>query len=217
MIESSKDYDYCLEKIGHYKKYPKMLPWVGNDYKKSKSKILLIAESHYLQKGETYHHDADEWYKGISLAGKTIGGITTREVIEKYVNKVKRRAYRIFINIGEALIASCLPTSSKDRYTVYENMAFMNFFQRPAEKNGKSINVKSIDITIANEVSKEVVKCIEPDIVIFTSVKAYKNAKDFRKFLDGEKIPYEKTPHPATSHWSKTGKGVFIAFICKHV
>lgn len=99
----------------------------------------------------------------------------------------------------------------------------MNFFQRSAEKNGKSIKAKDLDLAVSKQVFSEVVNIIKPNAVVFTSVLAYKNAKKIGALgdLTSNNIPFSKCPHPATSWWNreakaygnKTGKNHFVSFM----
>ena len=227
MEHSSTEFDEKLDKIDHYVKYPEMRPWVGTDYNNQKVKVLTIGESHYLAKGSTYHIDADDWYDGISMSDKPDkAGIHTRNVIFNGIKtNWKKKSKVIFKNTEDALFLSNLFPVKPE--SAYYNIAFMNFFQRPAEKTGKSIKVKSVDLAISKQVFSEVVNIINPTTVLFTSVLAYKNAKKngVLRYLTSNNIPFVKCPHPATSWWNreskaygnKTGKNHFISFINEQV
>lgn len=200
-----------------------MRPWIGSDYTKQNIKLLTIGESHYLAKKSTYHHDVDEWYKGISMCNKKDkAGIHTRNVIFNGINtKWKKKSKLIFKNTEQALFDTKM--FSTKPISAYDNIAFMNFFQRPAERNGRSIKVSQLDNVISNQVFREVVEIIEPDAVAFTSVLAYKNAKKGGSldFLKSKNIPFVRCPHPGMPWWNKvakvyknrTGKQHFISFI----
>lgn len=225
MKNSSTEFDKKFDKIEHYVKYSEMRPWIGSDYQNQKVKILTIGESHYLAKGSTYHIDADNWYNGISMSDKPDkAGIHTRNVIFNGINtNWKKKSKVIFKNTEDALFLSKLFSIKPE--SAYYNIAFMNFFQRPAEKNGKSIKVKDLDLSVSKQVFSEVVSIIKPNAVVFTSVLAYKNAKKCGAldYLTSNNIPFVKCPHPATSWWNResksygnqTGKNNFISFINK--
>ncbi len=227
MKNSSTYFDEKLMKIEHYRKYSEMLPWIGYDYKNQKIKVLTVGESHYLSKTSTYHHDPISWYAGILMSNKPDkAGIHTRKVIfSGILTQWKKKSKVIFKNTESALLSSNLFPIKPD--SAYDNIAFMNFFQRPAEKSGKSIKVKDLDLTISSQVFTEVVNIIKPDVVIFTSVLAYKYAKNCAAldYLSTNEITFTKCPHPATSWWNRkskmygneTGKNHFITFINKQL
>lgn len=53
----------------HFKRFPCLTPWVGSSYQSpNHKKLLIIAESHYLPKGSTIHHDAARWYNELTQA-----------------------------------------------------------------------------------------------------------------------------------------------------
>jgi hypothetical protein len=194
-------YDGELQKIAHYKLYPNMIPWIGEDYSLSKKKILFIGESHYLPKEIIAHHDIDKWYLGkIKSSIKDDKGINTRSVIERFISSNKTKpSHRIFLNVGEVLKGEEHTPKS-----IYHTFAFMNFFQRPAELTGGSIRVKQKDIEVANNTLLLVIEIIKPDIIIIGSQKAYKHLdkKSFNKLS----ISLIQTPHPASVWWNRRSK-----------
>ncbi|WP_305415816.1 hypothetical protein [Photobacterium leiognathi] len=50
----------------------------------------------------------------------------------------------------------------------------MNYFQRPAENEGDSIKVHSLDLKMSETIVMDVIKTLSPDLVVFCSVKAGK-------------------------------------------
>jgi len=224
----STDYDGKLNNISHYINYPEMRPWIGVNYKHEKVKILTVGESHYLSKDSKYHLKAEDWCSGISESQKDkhIGGINTREVINRgTATKWKKKSYVIFKNTEDALFLSQL--FSNKPASAYYNIAFMNYFQRPAQVTGKSILLEKMDEEVAKEVFLKVVDCIKPTAIIFTSSLAYKSAKRVGTLdsLKSKEIPFTRSPHPATSWWNriskkygnKTGKNHFTSFVNEQV
>jgi len=216
-------YDQMLDKVNHYIKYPQLKPYIGENYSNTRLKLLVVGESHYLSKKTNYHHDPVEWYKGIDISDDMDdAGIKTRNIIIKWMNnECKRKSRVIYRNIEKALFDSDFFKGKPDN--AFSEIAFMNFFQRPAEINGKSIIVSDIDLTESNKIFSEVVNIIQPDSVIFTSSLAYKAAKKGGTLnqLKARNITFTRTPHPGTSWWNriskaysnKTGKLHFIEFI----
>jgi len=83
-----------------------------------------------------------------------------------------------------------------------EHIAFYNFFVRPAVE-GKSISVKSEDITVALGVLKWIFDVYQPELLVFTSRLAGRHAKSI---LKSHGIPFIVTPHPTCVWWNKAAK-----------
>jgi len=163
----------------------------------------------------------------IDVASKSDAGwFNTRNIISNGIaNNWKSRSKTIYRNTEKALRESKMPVSVDA--SVYIDVAFMNFFQRPAEVTGKSIKVSERDILLANDVFKSVVDIISPDIVIFTSSLAFQSARKGMALahLENFNIPYVRTPHPGMPWWNRvskaygnrTGKDHFVNFINQQV
>jgi len=189
----------------HYKKYPVMKPWVGSNYVSDKhKKLLVLGESHYLPEGSTKSHDLDAWYSGSedSLDDEEKGWIHTRGIIKKNVeDNYCNSAHGIFRNIAKAVNSvGCQYASPLE---AMNDIAFMNYFQRPAEKTGESIHVGQKDVEIATSVLTDVIETLAPDIVIFVSFKAAWHGKCIVESLN---IPVTATPHPTCRWWNKQTK-----------
>lgn len=220
-------YDKELNKIDHYIKYHQMLPWIGIHYEHEKVRLLTVGESHYLSRGSTYHLNASDWYNGISITGKgDEDGINTRNVLSRAIEgNWKKKSYTIFKNTEDALFSSQL-FSSKPK-SAYNHIAFMNYFQRPAQRTGESIIIEKQDEIVAREVFLKVLGIIKPTAIVFTSTLAYNNAKKngVLETLKLWNISFTKCPHPATSWWNreskkygnKTGRNHFISFINEQI
>lgn len=219
---SSKRFDEnLLSIIDHYKKYPEMLPWVGCDYEKESFKLLLVGESHYLDKDITYHHNASAWYGGLTLPDKDKNWIYTRKVISIGIEQNwKSKPKTIYRNADKALMETRYYSDDK---TAFTKLAFTNYFQRPAEHTGKSIKASKIDQEASSRVFNAVVEILTPDAVVFISSLAYKEAKagGVLSHLDLLSIPFLRTSHPATAWWyrnskaygNKSGRDHMISFI----
>ncbi len=226
MTRPTTEFDQKLDLIDHYQKYPDMRPWVGIAYSKQLIKILTVGESHYLGKRSTYHHDINTWYEGISLEGKKDrAGVHTRNVIYNGINSNwKKKSKTIFKNTEAALFASNIFESNP--LSAYDNIAYLNYFQRPAERHGESIKVKQQDKDVSREVFRGVIEIIQPSIVIFTSTLAFNAAKSsgVTEWFKDNAIPFTRTPHPGCSWWNrvskkygnKTGREHFINFVIQH-
>ncbi|WP_153111879.1 hypothetical protein [Propionivibrio limicola] len=168
------EYDQFLDKIPHYGIYHQMRPWIGKGYPLQSHKVLLVAESHYVGKQFEFHRDPEKWYDGVGTddsKGVKSKGFWTRTIIAEGIkNKWREKSAVLYRNMDSALRSSRLfytcPTNA------FTEVAFMNYFQRPAEISGKSIKVSKQDALVASQVFREVVCAIRPDAVIFCGVVA---------------------------------------------
>ncbi len=208
MKNYSSEFDERLEAIEHYKIYPEMKPWVGSRYAHSKPKILIVGESHYLKAGSIYHHDSQAWYDGIQVSDKEDWGwIKTRNIIANGIDTGwKDKSKLIYKNIEQALFETDLYKETE--LTAFSDIAFLNYFQRPAQQTGKSIKVSRQDAELGHKVVSQVVKTILPDIVIFTSSLAWRHAKrsGFIKEMSNWKIKCTRAPHPGMPWWNRVSK-----------
>lgn len=189
----------------HYKKYPVMKPWVGSNYVSDKhKKLLVLGESHYLPEGSTKSHDLDAWYSGSvdSLDAEEQGWIFTAEIIGKHMQEnFHNSAHGIFRNTAKAV--NTVGYQYANPSEAMNDIAFMNFFQRPAEKTGDSINVGKKDVEVAIYVLKDVIETLAPDLIVFVSFKA---AWYGRSIVESLNIPVAVTPHPTCRWWNKQTK-----------
>lgn len=189
----------------HYEKYPVMKPWVGSNYLSDKhKKLLVLGESHYLPKESIKSHDVDAWYSGSedSLDAEEKRWIRTRQIIKKIVdNNYCNSAHGIFRNTAKAVnLVGCQHANPLE---AMNDIAFMNFFQRPAENEGDSINVVKKDVEVAIYVLKDVIEALAPDLIVFVSFKAAWYGKSIVESLN---IPVAVTPHPTCRWWNKQTK-----------
>lgn len=189
----------------HYEKYPMMKPWVGSNYLSDKhKKLLVLGESHYLPRDSIKSCDVDAWYSGSgdSLDDKEEGWIHTRQIIKHIVeHNYCNSAHGIFRNTAKAVNSvSCQHTNPLE---AMNDIAFMNFFQRPAENEGDSINVVKKDVEVAIYVLKDVIEALAPDLIVFVSFKAAWYGKSIVESLN---IPVAVTPHPTCRWWNKQTK-----------
>ena len=217
----SLEFDGTLDQIGHYRTYPEMKPWVGAEFSSRPLKLLVVGESHYLCPKDRFHLDVGGWYARSAVPPDRLGWVRTRAIIQNGINnRWKEKSKAIYRNIETALAASS--AFDEGCTQVFSRIAFMNFFQRPAEVSGASIKVSNQDAEVANTVFQAVVHALKPTAVVFVSSKASLHAKSggSRAFLDAMEIGFARAPHPATAWWHRTsprygnatGKGHFIAF-----
>lgn len=212
-----------LSQIEHYKKYPNLIPWIGNAYKQSKNKVLILGESHYLDKNSSYHHEPTKWYEGIDVTdAKDLSWMRTATIIQNGINNGwKEKSKLIYKNLSKALVESKV-----DEFNVeqpFHKICYLNYFQRPAEVTGKSINASELDSKVSCAVVNNVIDIVEPNIVVFSSTLAWGHAKKSGLIneLKRQGIKCVRVPHAGMPWWNrvskkygnKTGKHYFIDFM----
>jgi len=232
----SNTFEERFREHSHYKKFDQMLPWVGTDY--NKYKVLVIGESHYIPSESSIHLSSEKWYASsrADLNKEEVAWTNTAELITNGTDrKWESHGHTIYRNLENAIIESGF--DPQDKPSIFKFLSYYNFFQRPAIE-GKSLDFDKIDVQIATDVFKHVLKVIEPQIICFVSRKPwdgcirekliYWNEEKNRHMLIGEKvITVDYFPHPACRWWNRkskqyqflndnikrTGKEKFIDFI----
>lgn len=202
-INNSKKFDSRFETIEHYKIYPEMKPFIGENYEKNR--VLIITESHYWPQKltkEKFEEKIKDWYTINNLTDETRGNVHTRGVINE-VNKGK--GHRIFSNLQKALNEASMNLN---------DIAWYNFFQCPAMHKDGLKPVKK-DIEKALKVFEENCKILEPKLIIFASKLSFDsihkengmavkrwdaalNAHFFKEFS----YPIQYTVHPNSRQWN---------------
>lgn len=212
-----------LAAIEHYQKYPNLIPWVGKDYQKSQNRLLILGESHYLEENSEYHHEPVSWYAGVDVSQcDDLTWMETAGIIRKGLeNGWKKKSRLIYKNLSNALIESGISEFNVSQ--PFNQICYLNYFQRPAETLGKSIKVSESDSEHSAIVVREVISIVKPNIVVFSSTLAWNNASEVGviELLKEKGIKVARVPH-AGMHWwnrvakkygNKTGKDLFIDFI----
>lgn len=194
-------FDSQLLRADHLSLYPNFLPWVGMGYRKAVLKILLLGESHYLPNGVSYHHDADAWYSGIQIAStEDLKWMTTRSIIRNGLhNDWKGPSKTIYRNLSSALNA----VDFSPEEDPFVHLAYMNFFQRPAERTGCSIRPTDIDRQVSAATVAHASSCLQPNLVLFCSSLAWRAANEQRlpMTLKSQGCGVGALPHPASAWW----------------
>jgi hypothetical protein len=189
----------------HFSRHPQMKPWIGDKYQCSKNrKLLIVGESHYLPSYSGKSKVPSEWYSidASFLDEKERLWTCPEEIIERGIeNNFSESAHVIYKNICHVI------NEVSFRYRKYakimNHLAFINYFQRPAESTGESIEVSKTDIKIAKEVICDVADHLRPDLVAFVSRKASRYGKSV---IEGLGIPVTAAPHPGCAWWNRTAK-----------
>ncbi len=147
----------------------KWLPWIGSNFGKEEqlSKILIVGESHYLQRG----NDVSKYEESKK---KHSDPNFTREII----SEMQRNEYKLKIFNNLNAIFQC--QSDLEIHNFYSKIAFYNFIQEPVE----NIKIRPTDFRNDWKAFKAIVKTIEPDICIFVGTQALKTLKDNRDKID---------------------------------
>ena len=215
-MTSSTMYDEQFSGVGHFQLYPELYPWVGQSFHSHCRRILVVGESHYLKPDSDYHHDASAWYAGIDIKVRPDRAWTiTRDIITNgLANQWRGKSKSIYRNIEAAAVDAGVSASTSD--SSFHSMAFMNYFQRPAQVSGKSIVVSALDKSHSSAVLNAVLDILNPQIVIFCSVLAWRAAQE--SVQGHQHVRFAFTPHPATRWWhtpmrkykGKSGRQIFI-------
>lgn len=154
---------------------------------------------------------------------------TTRDVIDRFFRNYQNN-YSIFSNPLKAFQNICLQNLTKpyseDRYRqAYHYFAFMNFFQMPSLYKGESF-WKSLEISakkLHNEelaykvyelaikksacVLDQVIKTLNPRVVVFTSTAAWRAYKKYGIYAENQEGPVMiHTAHPGCCWWNRKKK-----------
>ena len=197
-----------LSKIDFYQKYPAMKPFIGDNYiSEVHKKLLIVGESYYLPNKVEMHHNADEWYK--SNQNRLINEFEEKNIenglewmscrqlfaLTEWNKKSGHKFYyEIMCCLKNCLKADCAPKK------LTSEIAFTNFYQRPAEKEGASMKyyAKKTDVDYGYSILTEVINAITPDLIIITSKHVWDiSNKKLKQFVAGRKITLDFTCHPA--------------------
>lgn len=206
----------------HYEKYPNLKPWVGSKFGQGETKkLLIIGESHYLPKGSTASHDAERWYLGNqgSLTDKEKSWINTSGIIEHNMpTNFPNKSHWIYRNVAKEINKVFLGYENSAH--ILNHVAFMNYFQRPAESEGGSINIRQQDLETSVSVVTDVVNTLKPDLVVFCSSKAGEHGASVIRELG---VKCVTAPHPSSQWWNRVaksyggfGREIIPKFLVKH-
>lgn len=212
-MKSIKIYDQLLQtNLAHLRLHPSYLPHIGLKYNEARTKTFIIAESHYLP--ETYNNkfSAEDWYYNpdsiymvLTVNPKWhMHWINTRKVVKTYLeSEALQKGHGIFNNLETAY----KEIGSKTK--LFDECVYLNYFQRPSEAEGDSIQVNEIDSKIALENLLVLNQVLKPNKLIFVSKVAYDDYLNHVSKKQKEQFPYvDYVPHPSASSWwnRKTGK-----------
>lgn len=169
---SNTSYDKEFSSIPFYNSHSYMLPFVGDNYISPKhKKLLLVGCNHYMPEKSSIHHNTEKWYKITKLSNsKEENFCNTRGACEQ-------------LSFYLGLVDSFLHNVCREEPKSIQDVAFYNFFLRPADYEGNikdlwfSKNDNKIDVEEAKKMLPKVIKICKPDIVVFLSALVWKYAK----------------------------------------
>lgn len=201
-MNSIKTYDSQLQtKLNHLKLHPAYLPHIGLKFNEARTKVLIIAESHYLPKKHNNKFSVADWYNNprsiYDEIGDDKGWFKTRGVINHYKTvRPLPKGHGIFKNLETAY-----QTINND-VKLFDECVYFNYFQRPSGEEGETIKVHKIDSEIALENLMVISEVLKPNKIIFVSSAAYKDYEDHATKEQKDQLPYVgSVPHPSASSW----------------
>lgn len=234
----STDFDNKLQEIEILKLHPSLIPFVGERY--AERRILHIGESHYLsQTADSEIFSAEYFYNNWwtdsceEVLAESPGYVDTRHVVnDNYLGGISG-SYGIFTNVvktySKVVLGREIKHISLEDKQLYNDFAFMNFYQMPSlyygmkywnsiyksakahgnKKLASDLWAKCVESSVATVDS--VVEIIDPKIIVFTSCSAWEAYEEYKKGFDSS-ICYEKiihTSHPAfPASWNKPLKAL---------
>ncbi len=209
-----------LADIDHFKKYPSMIPFIGDNYISSDhSKLLLIAESYYLPNTETLHHDPQQWYQSNQddlQDDEWIAWIDCNGLLKCNWDKPGHYIYR-------ELNSSIQSLDFKKKKRPIEEVAYTNFFFRPSESEGESFKkyCTPLDISMSNKIIEKIVQIMNPDLIIFVSKYSWdKGGSELKSKYPEKKISFVCHPTTGGRYWYRKdyphNKSKFINLLNEH-
>ena len=204
--ELSADFDGLLSAVPHYALYPEMMTAIGRHYGSAPARVLVLGESHYLDDDEP-NNLPERWYERRELMyPASARNISTRGIFNNVIcGRNPSRSKAIFHALASAL-DDCGMRLPEARSSL-QAIAYMNFFQRPAERTGKSIRVSARDVEESARVIPAVCAALQPQLVVFASRLGWRHAKaEIASGLAAGGIRTAFVPHPATSWWNRPSR-----------
>lgn len=185
-----------------YEQYPMMRPYVGKEFHKAGNpSLLLIGESHYVDEDSAHRSSPTTWYSGASdsLLEIDLAYINTAQILEhSRVEGFRNKSHSIMRN-ALSIINEYGPRYP-DYTRVADNIAFYNFFLRPAVDGGSlKHELSPQDIEVANEAFHLHFNALKPSAVIFLSILAH----DRLATPVSLPVPVVATPHPGCRWWNQ--------------
>ena len=189
-----------------FTRYPMMTPHVGSNYHlRTKPSLLLVGESHYLPDGATQHLTPARWYGGNheTLTPAEAHWINTASVLASAcAENFRNKAHWIWKNAFE-VINDAGPGYPEAR-EIANDVAFVNFFLRPAPERGGSVawHLTDEDVELANTAFSMRLEQLAPTAIVFVSSLGYRRFQPAVPLT----VPVISTPHPTSQWWNRKAK-----------
>jgi hypothetical protein len=189
--------DAELDKIAHYQSFPIMKPFIGENYFNANKKILLVAESHFFASKSNINSGPTIWYSSTlkDLHESKFDSINTRKIVENSTHMLFRELETVLSKSME-----------KYKNRAMNNIAYVNAFQRPANKAGQSIKelASHLDFEVGIKTLTKVIEILKPNLVVFISKYAWD--KIGNQLHKAENTVYEYVNHPASIRYWHNSK-----------
>lgn len=189
-----------------FKRYPMMTPYEGtNFHDRNKPSLLLVGESHYLLDGSKQHLTPASWYGRTheTLDSEETLWINTPVIVASACeSNFRNRAHWIWKNAFEVI--NDAGSKYDEAREIGNDVAFLNFFLRPAPTTGGSLawHVTDEDLQLANEAFAIHSERLAPTAIVFIS----RLARRCFQPLVPPTIPVIATPHPTSQWWNRESK-----------
>lgn len=213
MISANSPYFYDeigkdIVEEGIFMRFPELIPAVGDNYWREDGKhrkMLLIGESNYFPESlssESIFMDAEQWYRGDATA------LIPESIKDAVSNWTGYPPFvKVFKFATNELIANGVPVEPAKG--PLDEMAFYNYFLRPALNDGKNKGFKAqaIDEEVAGTALTGIIEKLTPDLVVFVSKSAYNS---FVKYCNRHSISFpnvhiDAVAHPSCAWWNRGG------------
>lgn len=202
MDKQYESLSHTIDSIDFFKLHPSYKPIIGTDY--SKYRILQISESHYCESitdrdrfGIPYFC---QWFTSPcdEIERDILNGNLTQDVVNRVMFNNERynnfdNPLRTFCDRVLGLGKLCMSKYNENR-KLYSHFAYMNYYQIPSfrdkkgfcdsfysEANREGIATPDADNILrewrkkSNEIIDQVIECIKPTALVFTSVDAWQS------------------------------------------
>lgn len=208
-------YDERLLVLEHFCNLPEKLPHIGQHWDRQNERILIVAESHYVDVSDFEHQPEsgkaklsilkqDDFYelKSADLRKAFIRYFNPREIIQDITDGENLKGKDIYLNLKKVLAEYAGMSVTEP---VFDYFSIYNYFQRPSYGNSITIKNTAKDNKTAYDTLVKITEVIKPTIIFFISVKAYSTFQSSRgknaSAFDG--INIYRAPHPARAWWNK--------------
>ena len=203
----------CIDELWSELKLPAcMAAYVGKNYGKQEEKILVIGESMTFLGGELDGITPNEFYSGrIELSSE-------QQNLLNYRALVHYRGGRFVKSIEKSVIENGLSM---------DDIAMLNFFQRPILGNPRDNQWSEKDVEIGVKTCHQTIELLRPTKIVIVSFNIsrlleqnhskYYPEEEFWNFAESLSFKYIAVPHPSYWSFNFKAKEKFEKFVSKEV